>query len=134
MACAVRYEGGVRALWLAGVIVASGCGVPPPVQSVFPTLEPSSPPVRRRHTSTTSDDLTGDVARGRFFAAPAAYNSRVVALRTSLGRAAISLELAGRRTVIQTASCDRDPQECVRCELAGESDALDGAVCAHTPS
>lgn len=74
----------------------------PPAEPSWPTLEPAG----------------------------ASYNSRVVALRTTLGRAAIGLELRGSRTEIRTSTCTdeaarREQVGCVRCELAGESDALD---------
>lgn len=75
---------------------------PPPVEPSWPTLEPTG----------------------------ASYNSRVVALRTTLGRAAIRLEMRGSRDEIRTSTCTdeaarREQTGCVRCELAGESDQLD---------
>jgi hypothetical protein len=127
----------VRALaGLSALVGLVACGMRPPAQqTVFPTLEPSNgPPPRPASTASASEyELTDDVAQDKFFPAPAAYNSRVVALRTSLGRAAIALELAGKTTTIRSTACD-EPEEsrvqagCARCELAGESDALDGAV------
>jgi hypothetical protein len=61
------------------------------------------------------------------------YNSKVVALRTTLGRAAIRLEMRGTQDAIRTAPCtDEDAQRlqagCVRCDLAEESDQLDEAA------
>jgi hypothetical protein len=63
----------------------------------------------------------------------ASYNSRVVALRTTLGRAAIRLEMRGAVDAIRTSTCtDADAQReqagCVRCDLADESDHLDEAA------
>jgi hypothetical protein len=59
----------------------------------------------------------------------ASYNSRVVALRTSLGRAAIRLEMRGAHDEIRTSTCAdasarRLQTGCARCVLAGESDQL----------
>jgi hypothetical protein len=60
------------------------------------------------------------------------YNTRVVALRTSLGRAAIKLEMrTGARHSIRSSVCSDSsaPQRgCSVCELAGETDELDSAV------
>lgn len=60
------------------------------------------------------------------------YNTRVVALRTTLGRAAVKLETrTGVRQEIRSSVCnDPSPVQrgCSVCELAGETDALDSAV------
>jgi hypothetical protein len=59
------------------------------------------------------------------------YNSRIVALRTTLGRAAIDLEMRGIERVVQSEGCDRPSAAkgwCVRCELAGRIRNLDGAT------
>lgn len=64
----------------------------------------------------------------------ATYNTRVVALRTSLGRAAIGLELRGIATdVVRSRACDelvadRLQLGCARCELVGDGDPFDSAV------
>lgn len=59
------------------------------------------------------------------------YNSRIVALRTTLGRAGIELEARGIDHAIATPQCataDRAGGMCVRCELAGDSKKIDGAT------
>jgi len=62
------------------------------------------------------------------------FNSRVVALRTTLGRSAIGLDVRGIATdVVRSSMCDVPEEEriqkgCVRCELAGEGDPFDDAV------
>ncbi|NVB78560.1 MAG: hypothetical protein HOV81_09220 [Kofleriaceae bacterium] len=58
------------------------------------------------------------------------YNSRVVALRTTLGRAAIRLEMRGEVETVKTPGCydTGKPYGCAICPLVGESDPLDGAV------
>lgn len=58
------------------------------------------------------------------------YNSRVVALRTTLGRAAIRLEMRGQVEVVKTPGCYDGGKSygCAVCPLVGESDPLDGAV------
>lgn len=62
------------------------------------------------------------------------YNSRIVALRTSLGRAAISLEMRTAAVdLVRSSNCDaandaRLQAGCARCELAGEGDPFDSAV------
>ncbi len=59
------------------------------------------------------------------------YNSRIVALRTTLGRAAIGLETLGIARVVQSNGCDQPAPprgSCVRCELAGRIRDLDGAT------
>lgn len=64
----------------------------------------------------------------------ATYNSRIVALRTSLGRAAISLEMRTAAVdLIRSSNCDLSTRDrlqagCARCELAGEGDPFDSAV------
>lgn len=87
--------------------VLAGCGMRqlPTREPVLPELEPPAP----------------------------TYNSRIVALRTSLGRAAINLELRGTRESIRGSACDvpvaqRVQAGCVECKLAGEGDALDSAT------
>ncbi len=65
--------------------------------------------------------------------APTTWNSRVVALRTTLGRSAIRLEVRGTNDVLRGSTCDeptatRVQSGCVRCELAGETEPLDSAV------
>lgn len=90
---------------IAFLALLLGCKspVPPaPAEPSWPTLEPAG----------------------------ASYNARVVALRTTLGRAAIRLEMRGAGSEIRTSTCtDADAREhqtgCVRCELAGEPDQLD---------
>lgn len=84
-----------------------GCNPPPPppAEPSWPTLEPTS----------------------------ASYNSRVVALRTTLGRAAIRLEMRGAEHLVRTSTCSDDDARriqtgCARCELAGESDQLEEAT------
>ncbi|HEU4611979.1 MAG TPA: hypothetical protein VFS15_07870 [Kofleriaceae bacterium] len=97
----------VRVAVVALLLAATGCGppAPPPGKPSWPTLEPTD----------------------------ASYNARVVALRTSLGRAAIALEMRGARETIRSSACT-DPEArsnqtgCARCELAGESDHLDEAT------
>ena len=91
------------------VLAACGlvaCGHPPVRQHEFPTLE------------------LGET-----------YNTRIANLRTTLARSGISLRVAGTATSFETADCTpghRDPTKpfggCVRCDLAGESSAVDGAV------
>jgi hypothetical protein len=61
------------------------------------------------------------------------WNSRIVALRTTLGRSAIRLEIRGADEVLHGSVCDepagmRVQSGCVRCELAGEAEPLDSAV------
>jgi hypothetical protein len=61
------------------------------------------------------------------------WNTRIVDLRTTLGRSAIRLEVRGATEVLRGTACtdslDRRLQTgCVRCELAGETEALDSAV------
>jgi hypothetical protein len=58
------------------------------------------------------------------------YNSRVVALRTTLGRAAIRLEMRGEVEEVKTPGCYSRSEfsGCAVCELVGEDDPLDGAV------
>lgn len=60
----------------------------------------------------------------------ASFNTRVVALRTSLGRGAIRLETRGAQWSIRTATCRDEASRrvqhgCARCDLAAESDHLD---------
>ncbi len=64
-------------------------------------------------------------------ATDASFNSRIVALRTSLGRGAIRLETRGATWSIRTATCNDEAARhtqrgCARCDLAAESDQLDG--------
>jgi len=78
---------------------------PPPRQTEFPTLE-----------------------RGE------TYNTRISNLRTTLARGGITLRVAGAATTFETAECDpaNGPilpfSGCVRCDLAGETTPVDGAV------
>lgn len=97
----------MRVALVALLVACGGCGppAPPPGKPSWPTLEPTG----------------------------ASYNSRVVALRTSLGRAAITLEMRGAADVIRSSACTdpearRNQTGCARCELAGESDHLDEAT------
>jgi hypothetical protein len=93
---------------LGGIIGTSACKSPvpaPPTEPSWPTLEPAG----------------------------AGYNSKVVGVRTTLGRAAIRLELRGTIAEIRTSTCTdadarREQSGCVRCELAGDSDELDEAT------
>jgi hypothetical protein len=87
---------------LVGCTVGGSGRLPPPAEPSWPTLEPTG----------------------------ASYNSRVVALRTTLGRAAIRLEMRGAKDTIRTSTCTdedarREQAGCVRCDLADESDRLD---------
>ena len=59
------------------LVVVAGCGMPPPPkQTVFPTLE--------------RDDT---------------YHTRITNLRTTLGRAGITLRVAAQATTFETANC-----------------------------
>jgi hypothetical protein len=96
-----------NAALLVGFVGVAACSRPPapPSEPSWPTLEPTS----------------------------ASYNSRVVSLRTTLGRAAIRLEMSGAIDEIRSSTCtDEDARRnqtgCARCELAGESDELDEAT------
>ncbi|HEY5925596.1 MAG TPA: hypothetical protein VIV11_28115 [Kofleriaceae bacterium] len=86
---------------LLGCTVGNG-SISPPREPEWPTLQPAG----------------------------ASFNTHVVALRTTLGRAAIRLEMRGRNEVIRTSTCS-DPEArqhqvgCVRCELAGPEEQLD---------
>jgi hypothetical protein len=104
---------------VALLLAIAGCvpPPPPPAPPSWPTLEP-----------TGGDDGTGHAP----LEGPA-YNSRVIALRTTLGRAAIRLELRGKARVLRGSNCDaaegaRLQTGCPRCELAGEHDPLDRAA------
>jgi hypothetical protein len=98
-----------RALLVGCMTATAACKLPgpppPPAEPSWPTLEPTG----------------------------ASYNSRIVALRTSLGRAAIRLEMRGAHEDVRTSTCT-DPTArrlqtgCARCMLAGESDQLDEAT------
>ncbi|MDB4956622.1 MAG: hypothetical protein JWO36_4191 [Myxococcales bacterium] len=62
---------------------------------------------------------------------PPSYDSRIVTLRTALGRAGIRLDMRGLE--VRTSSCDdpgnaRTADVCAVCELAAESDHLDGTT------
>lgn len=96
-----------RRVRIAILALLVGCkpAPPPPAEPSWPTLEPTG----------------------------ASYNSRVVALRTTLGRAAIRLEMRGAEHTVRTSTCsDVDARRvqagCARCELAGASDQLDEAT------
>ena len=122
-------------------VALSACTVagPPPtwpkVQPSYPSLEPSAPPP---WSAPTSDDAQPASYDGPSMnptiphAKIAGYNTRVVALRTTLGRAAVKLEMrTGVRQEIRSSVCnDPSPVQrgCSVCELAGETDALDSAV------
>ncbi len=59
------------------------------------------------------------------------YNSRIVALRTALGRAGIELEARGIDHAIATPECataEHSGGLCVKCELAGDTRKLDGTA------
>jgi hypothetical protein len=97
----------VRIAWVAllGGCLVSGRAPPPPAEPSWPTLVPAG----------------------------AEYNSGIVALRTTLGRAAIRLEMRGREDTIRSATCTSTEARmhqtgCVRCELAGASDELHQAT------
>jgi hypothetical protein len=85
------------------LIYVAACATPrPPPPPDWPTLEPLSP----------------------------AYNARIVGLRTSLGRAAIRLEMKGVEDTIHSATCTdsyarRLQTGCLRCELVGDGDPID---------
>jgi hypothetical protein len=98
----MRSITGVRVLALACVI---GC-TPPPSAPHAPEPRP---------TLVSAADM---------------YNSRIVALRTTLGRAAIELETRGVDRTVATPSCGDGPAggACVRCELATDSRAVDGST------
>ena len=91
---------------LLGVACTIGNGsIPPPREPEWPTLQPVG----------------------------ASFNSRVVGLRTTLGRAAIKLEMRGHDEVIRSSTCtDEDARRyqvgCARCELAGPDDEVDEAT------
>ena len=106
MACGVRNSPLVRAALLVvfvGCTFGNGPAAPPPV--------PWRP----------------DLTEG------STYNTRIVALRTTLGRAGITLTARGSQEVVRSSTCEmpepiRSQVGCVRCELAGESDPIDDAV------
>lgn len=61
------------------------------------------------------------------------YNTRIVALRTTLGRAGIALTARGTQDLVRSSTCEmpepiKSQVGCVRCELAGEHDPIDDAV------
>lgn len=63
------------------------------------------------------------------------YNTRLVALRTTLGRAGIGLVARGQRETYASSTCDlpaavKDEVGCARCELAGPDEPIDDAVLA----
>jgi hypothetical protein len=96
----------VRAYGLAMFAAAAGCGMARPTREpILPELEAPSP----------------------------TWSSRIVALRTTLGRSVIRLEVRGANEVLRGSACDepvasRVQAGCVRCELAGEAEPLDSAV------
>jgi hypothetical protein len=101
-----RVRAGAAAI---GFLCAVGCGMQqrPTREPILPELEPATPVMT--------------------------YNTRVVALRTSLGRSAITLELRGANDVVRSAACDEPVSQrlqlgCARCELAGDGDPFDSAV------
>lgn len=87
-----------RRMWRAAVaVIVTACGAPSePVRAVDHGSHP---------TLASDADM---------------YNTRIVSLRTSLGRAVIDLEARGVDRVITSAS--------MRCTLAGNSRAIDGAA------
>jgi hypothetical protein len=99
----------------------------------WPSLQPSSP-----STTAWTDDATEasydspTLMSSTPHAVVPGYNSRVVGIRTSLGRAAIQLEMrsAARKTIRSSACGDPSPVQtgCSVCVLAGETDDLDSAV------
>ncbi len=103
LACRLRCARLVR--YGPSLVVLAACGMSqPPRQTEFPTLDPGE-----------------------------TYNTRISALRTTLSRGGITLRVAGADTTFATADCDSTaPRQafggCVRCELAGEATAVDGAV------
>jgi len=61
------------------------------------------------------------------------YNKRIVALRTTLGRAGIALTARGTEDFVRSSTCSmpepiRSQVGCVRCVLAGDGDPIDDAV------
>jgi len=98
------------ALGLAILMCAASCGMQPRYarDPILPELEPEPPIITN--------------------------NSRIVALRTSLGRAAVSLEMRSPAVeTIRSANCDLRSSErvqagCARCELAGDGDPFDSAM------
>jgi hypothetical protein len=89
--------------WIAVVLVAACSRLPPPPVPEFPEYIP-----------------------------PDTYNTRIANLRTTLGRAGITLKVAGIDDTFSTADCNSETREpfgsCARCMLAGETTRMDGAV------
>jgi hypothetical protein len=87
------------------MIAFVGCGPPHLAPVPLPAFPPPEPP------------------------APA-YGSRIVALRTTLGRAGIRLDTRGVDVMLRSSGCDDAALQsgCSKCDLAGESDPLDGAA------
>ena len=128
---------------LLAVVALSACTVagPPPAwprqQPSYPTLEAPSPAPWVGTAGPSSDSQPASYDGPSMNPAiPHAqipgYNTRVVALRTTLGRAAVVLEMrTGARQEIRSSVCnDPSPVQrgCSVCELAGDTDALDSAV------
>jgi hypothetical protein len=117
--------------------VAGPTPLPPRTHPSWPTLEasPAQPqPAWTDDTGATpaSYDLPAIIPLPGQRKVVPGYNTRVVALRTSLGRAAIDLEMRtpARQTIRSSACGDPNPVQtgCSVCELAGETDDLDSAV------
>ena len=96
MARSMRRLRRVRSLvW----IVVAACGAPPRTIAPLPELVPDEK--------------------------PPTWIDRSVSLRTMLGRAGISLDTGGARTVVESKECETGPaRRCVRCTLLDERDGL----------
>ncbi|HTL34446.1 MAG TPA: hypothetical protein VL326_15065 [Kofleriaceae bacterium] len=115
--------------------VAGPTPLPPRTRPSWPTLEPSAPqPTWANDTGATdaSYSTPNGLTPTRLHVVVPGYNTRVVAIRTSLGRAAIKLEMRtpARQTIRSSACGDPSPVQtgCSVCELAGETDDMDSAV------
>jgi hypothetical protein len=109
--------------------IAGPTPAPPRAHPSWPSLQPSSPATEASWIDDATDAFFDSTTP---HAVVPGYNTRVVAIRTSLGRAAIQLEMrtGARRTIRSSACGDPSPVQtgCSVCELAGETDDLDSAV------
>jgi len=128
--------GNKRSIWIVAASLLSACTIagpapaPPRTHPSWPTLQPTT---QGTYDEATEASYGAPTLHDRtLHVVVPGYNTRVVALRTSLGRAAIKLEMrTGARDTIRSSVCSDSsaPQRgCSVCELAGETDELDSAV------